>query len=175
MNLIPMADAAYAVNIPPGYGIAAGYLDSPEAFHPWAPADWARFPGYKLPVWVHEPGSDGAAAGREVLAQVRGLGVPAGCIIALDMETRVDSTFVDRFAAELARPGAGFKTWVYGSQAFVGRNPPANGYWVADYTGDSHVIDWLLSQPHVRAVQWASNAGYDSSLVKAWTEGDMWK
>ena len=170
-----MADAAYAANIPPGYDIAAGYLDSPEAFAPWIPQDWRRYPGYKLPIWVHEPGSDGTQAARETLSQLGTLGVPPGSIVALDMETRVDRTFVAKFYDELGRPGAGFRTWVYGSQAFVGSNPPCNGYWVADYTGDMHVVDWLLGQPHVRAVQWASNAGYDASLVKQWTEGEMWR
>ena len=173
MNLLPMADAAYAANIPPGFDIVGGYLDSPEAYHPWTVGDWARFPGYKLPIWVHEPGSDGTAAAHETVAQLQALGVTPGSIVALDMETRIDRTFVDRYGGVLA--AGGLKCWVYGSAAFVGSNPPLNGYWVADYTGDQHVISFLLGQPHVRAVQWATSAGYDSSLVKAWTEGSMWK
>jgi hypothetical protein len=31
-----------------------------------------------------------------------------------------------------------------------------------------------MTQGHVRAVQYSSNAGWDSSLVKQWTEGEMW-
>ena len=77
-HLIPMADAAFAANIPPGYDIAGGYYGGPFAYHIWPPADWARFPGYKLPIWVG--GQEGSAEATLAAAALDGLGVPEGAI-----------------------------------------------------------------------------------------------
>ena len=169
-HLIPMADAAFAANIPPGYDIAGGYYGGPFAYHIWPPADWARFPGYKLPIWVG--GQEGSAEATLAAAALDGLGVPEGAITVLDMETRKDRTYVAAFGA--AMQAAGYRVWVYGSYSTVGLNPPLNGYWIADYTDSQPVIDHLLALPHVRAVQYATGPGFDKSWVKAWTEGEMW-
>jgi Domain of unknown function (DUF1906) len=170
MSYARMADAAYAVNIPPGFPIVAGYYGGPEEFHQWSLSDWRLFPGWKLPIWVG--GLGGASEGASAVTALRKLGVPPGSITVLDMEARKDVTYVEAFGAELHN--AGYKTWVYGSAAFVFGNPPLNGYWVADYTSNIATIDALLQHPSVRAVQWAPDGPYDASLVKRWTEGEMW-
>jgi hypothetical protein len=172
-HLIPMADAAFAANIPPGYDIAGGYLHAPTAYHPWPHGDWKRFPGHRLPIWVGSPDGQGQAEGQTCVLELAALGVPAGSIVALDMETRKDITYTEAFDDELV--AAGFRVWVYGSRYYVTSNPPCNGYWVADYT-DMAAAQADLQHPHVRAVQWKADQppGYDVSLVKPWTEGEMW-
>lgn len=168
-----MADAAFAANIPPGFDIAGGYIPGRDDYHPWARSDWGRFPGYRLPITVPANPGDGPTDGRIVVAYLHvSLGVPFGCIVVLDMEGRTDVEYVLNFGA--AVQAGGYRVWVYGSESTVFGNPPLNGYWVADYTSDLAAIDALLQHEHVRAVQFAAGPGYDSSLVKPWTEGEMW-
>lgn len=170
MNLLHMADAAFAANIPPGYSIAAGYYGGPNAFHVWPRADWGRFPGYRLPIWVG--GQDGPGEGAEAVAELRALRVPEGSRTVLDMETRKDITYVMNFGEVLQ--DAGYLVEVYGSLSTVGQNPPLNGYWVAHYNITAAQLRADLSLPHVRAVQYEAQPGFDSSWVKQWTEGGMW-
>ena len=174
MTYLPMADAAFAANIPPGFDIAAGYYGGPDAYHVWSGADWDLFPGYKLPIWVSA--SMSADSGRdeatEAAAALRALSVPEGSFTVLDRETWPDAGFVAAFGAVLASHG--YRTWVYASESALAINPPLNGYWVADYTSDLAAIDHLLAMPHVRACQYATEPGFDRSLVRAWTEGEMW-
>ena len=171
MTYVRMADAAYAANIPPGFDIAGGYYGGPNAYHVWPAPDWGRFPGFRLPIWVG--GNDGAAEGADAWRALRNLGVPMESLTVLDMETRnsaADAAYVEAFAAN----AGGYRVWVYGSASTVFRLPPLNGYWVADYTSDMRAIDGLLQHEHVRAVQFAAVGPYDASLVKQWTEGEMW-
>lgn len=165
-----MADAAFAGNIPPGFDIAAGYYGGPNAYHVWHPSDWARFPGFKLPIWVG--GLAGEDEGREAVAELKALGVPAGSRTVLDLEDRKDITYVEAFGDVLR--AAGYLVEPYGSAGEVFGNPPLNGYWVADYGLTAPQLDNVLQQGHVRAVQFEKGAAYDSSLVKPWTESEMW-
>ena len=173
MSYLPMADAAFAANIPPGFDIAAGYIGGPLALNIWTPQDWARFPGYRLPIWQTMDGpKSGVSDGGAAVKALRALRVPEGCITALALETSRDVTYVESYGGILH--AAGYRTWVCGAASTVGGNPPLNGYWVEDFTSDMGLVHHLLVQPHVRAVQYATTPGYDSSLVKAWTEGEMW-
>jgi hypothetical protein len=167
-----MADAAVAADIPGGFAIAAGYYGGPNAYHVWAPGDWQRFPGFRLPIWVG--GMAGAAEGAEAVNALRALRVPEDSYTAIDLEGRRDRTYVDAFGGVLA--AAGYRTWVYGSRDSVFGNPPLNGYWVAEYGLTALEVMTLLGTPRVRAVQYAPNLppGYDASLVREWTEGGMW-
>lgn len=171
MTYARMADAAFAANIPPGFDIAGGYYPGRADFHAWSPADWQRFPGYRLPITVPGDPGDGDVDAQVAVLNLQQLGVPEGCITVLDMETRKDVLYVETFGAAMAPH---YRVWVYGSASTVFGNPPLNGYWAADYTTDMRVIDQLLQAPHVRAVQYNAGPGYDSSLVKPWTEGEMW-
>jgi hypothetical protein len=173
MNLLRFADAAFARNIPPGFAGVFGYYGGPNAYHVWPAGDWGLFPGPKCPVWVG--GQEGSAEGMAAGEVLRSMGVPAGSVTALDMETRKDVTYVEHFGAQLA--AAGYLTWVYGSASTVFGNPPLNGYWVASYGISYTQVLALLEQPHVRAVQDQADVtpGYDVDLVKQWTEGEMWR
>ena len=177
MTYATMGDAAFAANLDgTSFDIVAGYYGGPNAFHRWPVADWDRFPGYRLPIWVG--GQNGLGEGSQAVASLEALRVPHGCVTVLDMEGRKDITYVQAFGQVLH--DGGYKTWVYGSDSTIGLNPPLNGYWVADYGTNPRVgldqaqIDDLMAHPHTRAVQYREGPFYDYSQVKPWTEGEMW-
>ena len=172
MSYLHMADAAYAAAIPPGFQVAAGYYGGPNAYHVWPAADWGRFPGLRLPIWVG--GFEGTAEGSAAVAALHKLGVPAGCCTVLDMETRVDWTYVEAFGAELQ--AAGYKVWVYGSAAYVFKNPELNGYWVADYVGQPfmHPAVGVRATQYAAGLPGAGGGQFDASLVKAWVVPFLW-
>ncbi len=98
MTDFEMRDAAYASNLAGWGGAVAGYLGGPNAYHKWSLADWAPFVKSrqpKLPIWVG--GLDGTSDGTAAVALLRQLGVPLGCVVVLDMETRRDITYVESF------------------------------------------------------------------------------
>lgn len=163
-----MRDAAFAQNDPSWSSAIAGYYGGPEAYHIWAPVDWNRFRGKrKLPIWVG--GMNGTIDGHNAVAALRALRVPKGSYTALDLEMRIDKTYVNHFGEILN--GAGYKVFVYGSASTIFSNPPLNGYWVADYTGSEFMY------PGARITQFESGPDYDTSAVKWWTYyfGSWWK
>ncbi len=167
-----MRDAAFATNISQSWtGAVAGYYGGPDAFHVWTRADWRRFAANrKLPIWV--AGFEGAKEAGQAVRALRRLGVPQGVFTAVDMETRVDKTYLAAFGAGLKQ--AGYKVWVYGSASTVFANPLLNGYWVADYAG---IGPFMYDHQHVRATQYVAGQEYDSSTVKHWSyySGPWWK
>ncbi len=170
-----MRDAAYAAGIGAGWhGAVAGYYGGPGAYHVWPPQDWRQFAGRrKLPIWVagFNGAQDGAAAARALYK----LGVPPHCYTAVDMEARVDRTYLEHFGAVMA--AASYRVWVYGSAATVFGNPALDGYWVADYAGTGPFMYPGPAGAEVRATQYASGAAYDRSAVKEWTYwfGRWWR
>jgi hypothetical protein len=159
-----MRDAADASTIGDSWaGAVGGYYGGPNAFHVWAPGDWKQFrANRKLPIWVG--GLDGAGEGSAAIHALRALGVPTNVYTALDLEGRVDKSYVEHFGAALQ--GAGYKVWVYGSSSSVFENPGLNGYWVADYAGRGA---FMFNHSHVRATQYATSPDHDSSTVRDWT------
>jgi len=143
----------------------AGYLggDTP---HIWTDAEWKRFGSLrKLPIWVRsDPGAVNAEADAfAALEGLYGLRVSRGTTIALDLETAVDSGYVNTFHGVMR--WAGFYVWVYGSASTVFGNPEADGYWVADYAGRG---PFMYPHKMVKATQYVNGTNYDSSLVKFW-------
>ena len=174
MTYLHMADAAYAAAIPPGFQVAAGYYGGPNAYHVWPTADWGRFPGMRLPIWVGgDAGAEEGALAVDALRRFPG-GVPRGCITVLDMETRVDKTYVAAFGIVLQ--DAGYKVWVYGSASTVFSNPELNGYWVADYTGQPfmHPAVGVRATQYAAGLPGAGGGQYDASLVKPWVAPFLW-
>jgi hypothetical protein len=171
-----MRDAAFAGNIDPHTwaGAVGGYYGGPRALNMWTVADWARFPHHrKLPIWVG--GLDGRGEGKQAVDSLRFLGVPQRAWTAVDMETRVDKTYLANFWNEVG--AAGYRVWVYGSASTVFGNPQLDGYWVADYAGiGPFMFDAVLAGVEVRATQYAPGPAYDSSTVKAYTldQGVWW-
>jgi hypothetical protein len=167
-----MRDAAFSGNIAEPWGRAvAGYYGGPEAYNVWAEGEWKRFSrNRKLPIWV--AGLDGTGEGHQAVGALRALRVPAKSYTAVDMETRIDRSYLDNFGAVLQ--AAGYRVWVYGSASTVFNNPGLNGYWVADYAG---IGPFMYNHAGVRATQYASGADYDSSTIKDWTyhAGTWWR
>jgi hypothetical protein len=166
-----MRDSAFAANIDQSWsGAVGGYYGGPNAFNVWAPGDWKKFQSNrKLPIWVG--GLDGAGEGNTAVQALQALGVPSGAYTVIDMESRVDKTYVEHFGQTLQ--AGGYKVFVYGSASSVFSNPWLNGYWVADYKG---IGPFMYNHPHVRATQYATGADYDSSTVRDWTYqfGSWW-
>jgi hypothetical protein len=162
-------DAAYAGNIGTWDGTVLGYYGGPDAYHTWAAGDWDQYPANpKIPIWVAGyAGEDEGKAARDAL---RDLGVPKGCVTVLDMELRVDRTYVAAFGKVLQ--DAGYKVWPYGVVSTVFRNPQLNGYAVADVTGVEH----MYPHPAVRMTQYAFGSLYDDDAVKEWllAQDDLW-
>lgn len=159
-----MRDAAFSSNIDQSWsGAVAGYYGGPAAYNVWSPGDWKQFQGNrKLPIWV--AGLDGEGEGKSAIHALRALGVPPGVYTVIDMENRVDKSYVMNFGNTVQ--AAGYKVWVYGSASSVFSNPNLNGYWVADYAGKGA---FMYGHPQVRATQYATGQQYDSSTVRDWT------
>lgn len=173
-----MRDSEFASAIPTSWkGIVAGYFGGSNAAHTWAKdTEWGRFPrNKKLPIWVPGPGSDGLKDAGTAIESLYWLGATKGCYVALDMETRIDRSYVEKFVGVMQY--AGFKTFVYGSASTVFQNPKGHGYWVADYAGKGPFM-----YPGARLTQYAdpqfgSGGNWDSSTVATWTAlfGKFWR
>ena len=163
---VQMFDASQPpASAPPGYSAVAGYIggDTP---HVWTDAEWQRFGNlHKLPIWVRSnPASVNAEADAfGALERLYQLSVPRGITVALDLEAAVDPSYVNKFQSVMN--WAGLYAWVYGSAATVFNNPPADGYWVADWAGRG---PFMYQHHMVKATQYATGAQYDSSLVLHW-------
>lgn len=168
-NWATMGDAEFPTNLNgTSFQIVGGYLVSPEAANPWDEADWRALPGYKLPIFVAN--FNGRLDAESALGQLESLGVPKGCVVAYDMETRQDVTCVASFGAVMQHHS--YKVWVYGSASTVFGNPKLNGYWVADYAG---IGPFMYRHPGTRATQWTDGPKFDQSTVKPWELSNLWK
>ena len=162
---VKMYDASTPdVSLPADAKIVAGYIggDTP---HVWTYSQW-RFFGRlkKLPIYVvsNPSGRNATQDAFDCLMRLFVLGVPKGSPVVLDLETAIDAPYVHGFYQVIK--WAGYKLWVYGSLDFVVRNPPCDGYWVADYTGVPH----MAITGFTKATQYATGLKWDFSLVKYW-------
>lgn len=149
---------------------AAGYIGGRDATHIWTAAEWARVKGwgatgYLLPIYVaplsgygHASGSgDGNAA----IGAARGLGVPTGVGIALDVEQQAaqaahGSGYVAQWAAVVA--AAGNVPLIYTSAASGGLFGEYER-WLAEWNGTPHLI------PGTAATQYAAPGAGTSGAV----------
>lgn len=162
-------DAAFPDNLRGWDKLTLGYYGGPMAFNVWPRSAWRAFPGPKIPIWVG--GYGGTAEGLQAVAALRALGVPRGCETLLDMELRVDRTYVQHFGEALQ--AAGYKVLVYGSISTLFKNPQLNGYAVADPTGVRH----MYPHPGVRLTQYAFGPLFDNDVLRHWVsvQGDLWE
>lgn len=161
--MVMMCDASTEPgNLPSSkYRVVAGYIGG-NTPHIWTVEEWHRFPRRALlPIFVYT-GNGGQQDALAALQAIYRLGIPRGSRIVYDMETRVDKVSVRAFYSVLSY--FGYKVWVYGSKEFVFGNPPCDGYWIADWTGQPHMV----LGPYVRATQWTSGDLWDLSLIKRW-------
>jgi hypothetical protein len=161
-KLIEIADAANpSAGIAKGVQGVAGYIGG-DAAHVWTTAEWGRFNGLKkLPIFVrssmvgHSAFDDAFTA----LHALFDLKVPHGTALALDLETAVDSAYVNQFGDIIQ--WAGYHVWPYGSTSTLFKNPPRDGYWVA--FPDGKPVEF--SHKNVRMTQFAFQGSRDVSVV----------
>jgi hypothetical protein len=165
-----MGDAAFPQGLDgTAFDAVGGYFPAANAVHGWTRGDWGRIPGPKLPIWVANFGQkNGLRDAEQTLADAQDIGMHKG-IVALDMETSVDKTYVAAYGSVMQHHG--YKVWVYGSASTVFDMPQLNGYWVADYAG---IGEFMYRHPGTRATQWTDGPKYDSSTVKRWVLSEFW-
>lgn len=161
-TIITFYDAAWPPPSPPAADGVCIYIggDTP---HVWTAFEIARQAArYRLPIWVRsdpqqaDPVKDAAAC----LNRLAVIGAPKGTLVALDVETAVDVSFVQRFGAILI--SAGYSVIVYGSMSTLFLNDAPNGwYWGADWTSHPHLA------PGTVMTQYVTFSGYDLDLAKS--------
>lgn len=170
MQTVLGRDAAFANNIGQDFsGVICGYLGGPNAFHAWSAGDWRQFPkNPKLPIWVG--GGAGISEAAQALTMLHIIGAQPAKVMMLDMETRVDTAYVEAFGGFMQ--WAGYRVWVYGSKDTVFSNPQLNGYAVADPTGEAH----MFNHPGVRLTQYSFGDKFDADNIRQWVvaQDDFW-
>jgi hypothetical protein len=171
MTLRSMKDSAYPTIAGPLTDIVLIYAggDTP---HPWSTADILGMPErYRFPCWVRsDPSSfNGAVEGAAFLAWLHGHSVPMNTCVILDLETAIDTTYVNAF--NLTLKAGGFKLTKYGSSSTIWSNPKTDGgTFVADPTGTPH----MDTTGDTIATQYAFDGAYDLSDVMDNTIVPLW-
>jgi len=157
-----MFDASTPPTSPPPWEVAAGYIGG-NTPHVWTDQEWARQPArYRLPIFTRSTGGDPNTDAAQAVRWLRAHGVPPGCCVALDYETRIDAGYLRTFDWIVGQ--VGYLTMVYGTRRTVLQNPkPSGGYWVAEWSGTPHLY------PGSAATQWSGSGPfggeYDPNLV----------
>lgn len=167
-----MYDASDPNFIRPQLYAVAGYIggDTP---HVWTQAEW-RMSGnaLRLPIFTASNREDNNAAAitdgatiRQLLAE---LGVPHGKTVAVDIETRVYSDYLDELNEQLLD----YKLMPYGSISALVQNPPCSGgRWGADWTDDILTGVRAVESGLYNALQWADDImlhkPYDLSVIRS--------
>jgi hypothetical protein len=155
-------DAAWPPDPPPATDGVCIYIggDTP---HVWTAEEIGMQPArYRLPVFVRSDPRGIAGVASDVnaaLAQLAAIKAPRGILVAWDMETAADKTYVAGVYTGLSAHG--YELIIYGSQSDVmGNDNPDGLYWGADWTGAPH-----LARGDVMT-QWVSFAAYDEDTAK---------
>lgn len=172
MTLRWMADASTPPPSRPVLYAVAGYIggDTPYV---WTQDDWDDQPAqFRLPIFTASNREDIACAAGEDAWEIRhelaALNIPTRFTVAVDIETRVYSTYLDALNVYLApRP-----LMVYGSLDTLLRNPlTSGGRWAARWTGLILTAEQDIGQHGIRAFQWADSTmigrDYDLSVIES--------
>jgi hypothetical protein len=90
----------------------------------------------RLPVWCYGRDREGAADGEAFAAWLHAHDVPKHSAVMLDMETLVDTGYVNSFYEETYN----WALALYGSVSTVFANPETDGWFPADWTGHPHLF-----------------------------------
>lgn len=139
--------------------------------HPWTTAEILAMPfRYRWPCWVRSnpqavnAGTDAAM----FVAWLHGHKVPQNTCVILDLETAVDTAYVNTFNAALS--SAGWKVAKYGSQSTIWDNPKTNGGTYVAAPGS----DVLTTEGDTVARQYDFAGGFDLSILKAQDTLPLW-
>lgn len=138
------------------------------ATHVWTEQEWqAQTARWRLPIFVPNTAVPPRQQAKACVQALNDLGVPAGKVYSLDLETAIAPDWVRQFADITHH--AGWNCMVYGSPSTLFANPPRTGYWVADPTGSPHTYEY----PLVRGTQYAWLTAWDLSLFD--DDLDLWE
>lgn len=119
----------------PGQFDLVGFYIGGNTPHVWSDEEIALAPArYGLPIFVRSAGGDPVADGRTAALWALTHHLPSGSLIALDLETRIDSAYLSAFDSTLNN--SWYKCVAYGSQSSVTQMAePSGGFWVANWNG----------------------------------------
>lgn len=168
-----MSDSAYPMTAPPPGGwrdIILIYAGG-DTVHPWSPAEIAAMPSrYRWPCFVRSNPSQVSAVQDAgwFTAWLKAHDVPKGTCVILDLETAVDTGYVNAF--NLALRGAGYKVTKYGSQDFIWQNPKTDGGTFVALPGGNI----LTTEGDTVARQYGFEGGYDLSITLDQDKLPLW-
>lgn len=145
-------DSVYA-SAGPRVDVACGYIggDTP---HVWTPQEWAGRPErWRLPIYVRSFAGNGAADGAQARGWAQNMRMPAGAVIAYDLEQLQDAPMVNAFKAAIAP----YVCMVYGAESFVRANPAP--WWEAAWNNSP-----TLDSPSAWGHQYLSTNAYDLNV-----------
>ncbi len=166
-----MYDASTPPASPPPWHVAAGYIGGNPP-HVWTEAEWDAQPApVRLPIFTASNREDTAAAAvtdsGAIHAALEALGVPYGCTVAVDIETRVYGPYLEELDELLARQ---WPLMTYGSLSTIVHNPlTSGGRWAAHWTDLVATGIDLVGTDGIKAAQIANagmlNRPWDWSLI----------
>jgi hypothetical protein len=168
-----MIDSAFPLRAPPPGGwrdIILIYAGG-DTVHAWTTAEILGMPArYRWPCWVRSnPGQVNAAADATAfIIWLRSHGVPRGTCVILDLETAVNTAYVNTF--NLALRAAGYKVTKYGSTSTIFQNPKTDGGTFVAAPG----ADVLTTVGDTVARQYGFEGSYDLSIVKDQAAVPLW-
>lgn len=143
-----MYDSTTAADIPTTAMIVGGYIDG---FYAWTVEDWARFPSAVQVDIIVDPSHDDG----DVYDCETGNGIPADAPLWVAKRRNSGHSYPVVYC--------NLSTWQAVKDAFVNASVTPPGYWIAEWTGQPHMI------PGADAVQYAdpttSGGHYDLSEV----------
>ena len=170
-----MVDSAFPIANPPVTDITLIYIGG-DARHAWTTAEVngaiQRTP-LLWPCWVRSnPGQVNAANDANAcVSTLHAYGVPKGVNCILDLETAVNTAYVNTFNSVLSN--AGYQTCKYGSSGFIWQNPKTSGGTFVASPGAGSPI----TIGDAVATQYKFAGTYDQSWVShsvnLWEAGDM--
>ena len=156
-------DSAFPPAVPPPTDGVCIYIGG-DTIHVWTPEEIGMQPArYRLPVFVRSNPLGIAGVAPDVnaaLTHLAAIKAPRGILVAFDLETAADKTYIAGIYTGLL--AAGYQLIVYGSQSTVmGNDNPDGLYFGADWTNQPH-----LAHGNVMT-QWVSFSGYDLDLAES--------
>lgn len=129
-----MVDSAFPLGTPPSRTQDGKIIDTVLIYaggdtpHPWTRSDIDSMPyRFRWPTWVRSDpsGFSGDVEAALFHAWLRGMGCPTGSRVILDLETAVDTGYVNAF--NLTMRSAGYLVTKYGSTSTIWDNPRTDG------------------------------------------------
>ena len=170
-----MVDSAFPISNPPAADITLIYIggDTP---HPWTTAEVsaaAKRTPLLWPCWVRSNPSQVNATNdaNACVSTLHAYGVPKGVNCILDLETAVNTSYVNTFNTILGK--AGYEVAKYGSSGSIWNNPKTSGGTFVASPGSASPI----TMGDAVATQYQFAGSFDRSWVKdsvaLWEAGDM--